>query len=280
MRELLKQVRESAGAAAALAGLIGAVVYALLTFVCSLIYTPLGVDPSEVGLSYSALLIRTAVGVGGIAVLGMVAAAVALPLAWSVWALGLDRNSGPRRPPGLGKGRVAFVVAVFAVAGPALLCIPLGHAELTGGWVALFAVAMLMVPLSYGDFLGRRTRALVVITFVLVPGASLPVGLLVGGAHADAEDLTEGRRPQPVLGVPPPWGARVVRVRWAERPGPDLSLPRCLLFLGEANGTSVFYDARQGHESALRLPTSALLVEVLPNTRSSLPSPRRRGPCS
>jgi hypothetical protein len=55
-------------------------------------------------------------------------------------------------------------------------------------------------------------------------------------------------------------------------------LPRCLLFLGQANGTSVFFDPTAGHERVLKMPTSGVFVEVLPNTDSALP--KDNGPCS
>jgi hypothetical protein len=87
-----------------------------------------------------------------------------------------------------------------------------------------------------------------------------------------SDRLQQGRPFKAFVDVPTPWRARVVRVHFTSKDGapPGLSLPRCVLYLGSANGTSVFYDARPNHERTLRLPTAALALEVLPHVRSAL----------
>src|SRR4051812_28918237 len=89
-------------------------------------------------------------------------------------------------------------------------------------------------------------------------------------------------QPNWVLGFPPPWDAAVVQVTWTQQPPPQLAtlrLPRCLLYFGQASGTSLFFDGTARDQRALRLPTASLAIEILPNTDSALPQ-KGSGSCS
>src|SRR4051794_23296964 len=56
-------LRDNVAILSAASGILGALVYALLTILASVVYEPLRVAPDEVGLGYSTLLLRAAVTV-------------------------------------------------------------------------------------------------------------------------------------------------------------------------------------------------------------------------
>jgi hypothetical protein len=106
----------------------------------------------------------------------------------------------------------------------------------------------------------------------LIGGAMIAVCVgLVAGAVNDASRMKTGMTTISYFGVTPPWRAVVAHVSWARKPAEGApSLPSCLLYLGQSEGTSVFYDAVAPHGRSLRLPTSMLLLEIFPQAHSAV----------
>jgi hypothetical protein len=68
-----------------------------------------------------------------------------------------------------------------------------------------------------------------------------------------------------------PWSAQVAYLTWAHGPPTDAKLPTCALYLGEAGGTTVVYDATM--RQTWRIPSSELIVRAQPSL-STCPSRR------
>jgi hypothetical protein len=168
-----------------------------------------------------------------------------------------------------------------------LLCIwvydPLGvsPAEVGLGYGALLirtAVALVWLIAFYLVILGPISLALPsdwrrtywkLVLLVVAPCAFL---LVIYGAWTDRNRMQDGKHPGTVaFGPPTPWAADVARVLWTGgRPPTGLDLPDCLLYLGRADSTSVFYDARPGRQRSLRIPSMSVTVAVLPHADSVL----------
>jgi hypothetical protein len=289
--QALRVVREYAGAAGVLAGLLGAVFYALLTLACAQVYEPLGVNPSDLGLSYGELLIRTvtflipiSAAATGAALFGALAASVA--------------NEALE-----GSGKVlrifVFLVPAVAVGGVvAWLSLSSGTYTESPFWAAAAPTAL---GFLIGWFLclgalarppnveptragrpdsGHRTDgdpvANGVVLWIAVTVTLLLIAVsyvFISAKSVDSRRLKSGSTPRRLLGntIPPPWDAQVVHLSWVAGTKPaDLDLPPCLLYLGQANGTSVFYDARKKQRRALRLPSSAVALVARPDADSAV----------
>jgi hypothetical protein len=86
------------------------------------------------------------------------------------------------------------------------------------------------------------------------------VVLITSVIHARGA-LQDGRVPQNLLGVSPPWDARMAQVTWTAGRAPQgLSLAQRVLYLGEDNGVTVLYDPCVHH--ALRVPASTVIVSI------------------
>lgn len=231
--------------------------------VCGLVYAPLEVSPDEVGLGYGDLLARAGTLYIAVAAYGVL---VVLPGIALGWALGM--------PDGR-RWRMTVAAIVIAISFAALLATLPAFAVVTlpVGWLlTAFIIAVLLrarVPRP-----DHPERSLGVFSFVSGGVSVLVLAVVLTGMDAafTSERLREGRPSKAMLDIPTPWTARVVRVHFTAEGGvpSSLQVPRCLLYLGRADGTSVFYDARPDHRRVLRLPTAALAVEVLPNARSAL----------
>jgi hypothetical protein len=262
-------------AASAAAG----VLYVLLAFSATRIYASLGVSTEDVGLGYGALLRRTAIGMFWLAAV----------FSWLLIALVFTQRRAIRAL-GTSKHPVLAMVALYGFMS-ILAWLYWWKPEL---WVSFIGAMLALVLLLYGavSYFGKmnevvdRLVTMAPAWFALALAAWIVAlaGIAVFGVEAerDAQRLRSGRVPSKLFnGLPAPWDAQVVRVSWVDPPAPGApSLPSCLLYLGQANGTSIFYDATDGHERAMRLPTSTVFVEVLPNVGSSLPSGRAPGPCA
>lgn len=251
-----KELRDSAGAIGAVLGLLGALAYVLLAVLCTVVYGPLGVTPADVGLGYGELLLRAGVGLAGV---------VAFGLALCAAVAGLMHVLGPW--PSGRAADVGLAVAVVAAAVAAWLADVSPAAVLVGVYVVAFAAL-----LSRRVGTGAVTRVwLILVTTSMMVAPILFAGGLIVNAFEDRGQLQRGERPDDFfLDLQPPWEAEVVRVSWAESPGPRRpALPRCVLYLGKAEGTTILYDWGRGRPRTLRLPTSSLLIEVLPEARSA-----------
>ena len=198
----------------ALTAVASVVGYALLAYLCSWLYKPIGVTPAEVGLDQGTLFVRT-----GAALVGLAIPILAVSVALLIPVLGL-------------------VVISFGGRGkPAVRHVVLGVPAIVAG-------------------------------VVFVAAASI----LVNGARHDKDRLILGQSSvASFYGQPAPWKAEVVHASWADSPHKgQIRLPRCLLHLGQKDGNTVLYDARPKTKRALRIPTSKLVIEVLPDADSAL----------
>jgi hypothetical protein len=91
--------------------------------------------------------------------------------------------------------------------------------------------------------------------------------IILMSAKNSADSLKAGEKGRDHLAwipLPSPWSAEVVDVFWPvsteRRPSP---LPSCALYLGQANGTSVLYDAKL--KRTWRIPSSELIVRGAPS---------------
>jgi len=253
----------------------------LLTVLCNQVYEPLGVNPASVGLGYGELLIRAAVAWVGI--VGLLLGGVAMG-ALTTWLVA--SKSKPRAVSLLIIATLLLILAGillidqrWAVAG-----LTTGAGVLIGGWVVVIPTRRAKGSgLAVVGEARRRSATEPTLIFLVLALVLLITGtFLVVAAAEDRSRLQQGLRPVPIAGdTPPPWNAEVVRASWVNSPGPTHPrMPRCLLYLGQANGTSVLYDARPAHHRTLRSPNSSVAIEVLPDRDSVLPPEQGRGPCS
>jgi hypothetical protein len=148
----------------------------------------------------------------------------------------------------------------FRVAGAAIVIAALAAA----------AYVFLVSPLARHQ--AQRQGAALAPAIATVIGFTFALGL-AGNALDGANDLQQGRRPSAFfVGVPPPWRAETARVTWTGAGSSSaIRFPDCLLYLGEAGGTAVFYDARGGVLEALRLRADDITIAIT-HKRSSCPT--------
>jgi hypothetical protein len=155
---------------------------------------------------------------------------------------------------------LAIPVAVGLVAFATTLGIPFydDSPELWLLSAGLLIAAILVGHLASTAWL-KVGAAVVVIGVIGVTG-----GFIRDAANSARNDLWEGYANPPGLWTQP-WSSRVVIVRSAESHERVPRLPRCVLYLGEANGTSVFYAASPDDDDGrtFRLPASSVRVEIL-----------------
>jgi len=240
---------------------VGVVLYLLLSLACTAVYSPLGVAPAEVGLDYGSLLAQSAVGVAATAVVSVLAG-----LAVVVFRLVMSRPSlrQHRRPARFVAGVVAIVFVLDLVLTlPVLDRPPLRVAGAVVVIGALAAAALLFLASPAVRQQAQREGVALAPTILVV--IVLTFGLALGGnAVAGADDLRHGRRPSALfIGIPAPWRAETARVTWlSTSSSTQFRFPDCLLYLGEAEGTAVFYDARRGVQEALRVDARSIMVAI------------------
>lgn len=292
-------LRDFGPAAGLAAAALGGLVYMVLSIVCLVVYAPLGVVPADVGMSYSGTLLQTAICLvmvfASLAGQLLIYVVVAQLFAWTVG-----------RP--LGSGRLSALLGVLAV-----LLLAAGVAYVPGvvrsatdsdsdlwtGWTSLLVglglgfglvAAGIGFPARAGEAVdpgadadaGRRRRlALPVRTRVLVGlGLAFVVAVAVLGASAaiDRQRLLDGRPTNDIVyPVPPPWDARVVHL--AKHPDLEAEPSYCLLLLGQSDGVSVFYDANSTPPRTLRIDNQEIVVEILPDAKSTEPLGGGSGSC-
>jgi hypothetical protein len=284
LKDAARGAKDYSAAAGLLGGAVGALLYALLTLRSSTVYSPLGVSPSEVGLDYGTLLVRAAIGfiaLFGVAIVGLISALVVLSFVEDV-----ATATGRVRALLLWSVSLALVVAIGAWSFRTEAGFTWVEAIVVSAWLLLMAgfVKEYVSDDTSSPAEGatapdqpsssRWPLAVGAATLLLMFVAAVRIS---DAGQADAERLQSGERPRNLLGdIPPPWDAEVVRISWSRSRPPDpIGLPRCLLYLGQNDGVSVFYDPSPGHERSLRVPTSSLLIEVLPRTESALPTAGR-----
>jgi hypothetical protein len=103
----------------------------------------------------------------------------------------------------------------------------------------------------------------------LVPKLILYVLIIVAGvllipAFTARSALENGSKPNTLILTLNPWSAEVAHVAWAHEEPPEAEgLPTCVLYLGQADGTSVLYDGKT--QQTWRIPSSELIVRAMPS---------------
>ncbi len=269
-------VKDYASTIGVLAAAFGGFLYLLLTVLCLEVYDPFGVEPSEVGLDYSVLLMRTAVGVLALVPVWLFFGGLGAYLA-SVVVQRFSKAAG---------WTITGIVAFAAVTGSSFIWEDGVEAARLWPTVAPLALGLavgwltwLMAVPGTPEWPAARIRSALVLAGVLIAAAT--TWIFVGAATVDSDLLKQGRLPRDLGGErPPPWNADVVRVRWVNPQAAPIDLPPCLLHLGTADGVGVFYDASGRHERTLKIPNASVLVEVLPNVDSAVPRDSGGGPCA
>jgi hypothetical protein len=239
---------------------LGLILYGLLRLANSLFYDPLAVKPEEVGLGYSETLSQSAVGVFAVLLTSLAIFGIFLVLLIFGWAL-LRRGA----PLGEGKldGLLAGVVAVVLVSG-----------GVVHFWVGsrvsdvVYAVldGALIVYVVWREIRSGRVKRLVPLAggaFAL--SVVLTIAAVMFQAWGDSRGVRDGEVRHPEFFFIPfgSWGADAAWVEWIV-PDPPKGFARgrrrCLLYLGRANGTAVFYDAKARDDKTLRLPASSVVI--------------------
>ena len=270
-------VKENSTALGTAAIAVGGLLYVVLTFIARWVYAPLGVKPAEVGLGYGPLLVGTAIALPLILAVSLATVGLALAVSWIAAKLAST----------LGRAWFLLLVALFAVALVALVALGDAHPAVTV-YAAVLILAAVIGGLAGGSL---RTNAILGLVILLVTVG----GGLIDEARRTRHDLERGYSPRyGPWGTGPwatPWDASVARVFWASPEARGPRLPPCVLYLGEANGVSVFYDPGPldgplGRESwladrarTLRLPTSSVVVEIHPNLSAASPIEREPVTC-
>jgi hypothetical protein len=240
-------LRENAAALGIIGAAGGGLLYVLVSVLANWVYEPAGVTAAEVGLGYGPLLLGTAqalvfVLAAAVVVIGLLAALIWMSRelgAW--WWLAI--------PAAFGVSFLATTTVIY----------------IAGGW--LTAGLILTVGIVYGHFASTRWLKVGAGVVALIALAAT-AGFLRDAANSARIDLREGVANPPGLWTQP-WSSRVVTVRDADSLKNVPGLPKCVLYLGEANGTSVFYAASPRNPHTVRLPTSTILTIMVTQDDSS-----------
>jgi hypothetical protein len=243
---------------------LGLILYGLLRLANSLFYDPLAVKPEEVGLGYAETLSQSAVGVLVVLLTSFAVFGIFLALLIVFWAW--TRRGAPS---GEGKREelLAAVVVIAILTGTAL------HL-----WARSNVSDVLYVVLEVAFVLwvfyrvwqevrsGRVKRVLLMAGSAFALSVILTLALVMLQARDDGRAVRHGqvRRHPTLFSVPfGSWGADAAWVEWVA-PDPPKGFAkghrRCLIYLGRANGTAVFYDARARDDKTLRAPATAVVI--------------------
>jgi hypothetical protein len=253
----------------AFVALVAALVYGSLRAAYSGFYGELGLRPEDVGLGYAEILAQTVPGLILISVTVLAGATILVAFVFAYEA-GLSRLTAfsygmLSRIPGLGflgqtqlwrSSPTVYALAIYILV---LAIAPVHDLMIVGG--CLLAI-VLLVELRERRWLGLAT--IPGLTGGLVLGAVFitALGLLVANAYQDGAAVKRGETRHPVvLGLSvASWGGdqaqvtsdapAAIRKRNADR----------LMFLGQASGTAVLYDAST--EESLRIPANSITIIV------------------
>jgi hypothetical protein len=267
---------------------LGLILYGLLRLANSLFYDPLAVKPEEVGLGYAETLSQSAVGVllvllTSFAVFGLFVAFLGgFPAAMRKaddWAEKLPVPS-PSRPLGRPTRLAAVVLVLLFIAvvagGPLYVTIRPPHgrlgtvlhvlANVVYGGIAVFVLLLALRGAWQAVRTGRARRLLLPAGAAFALSAALTLATVMLQAWDDGRAVRLGQVRHPTfLGFIPfgSWGADAVWVEWVAADPPQgfvTGRRRCLLYLGRANGTAVFYDAASGSDRTVRVPASDVVI--------------------
>lgn len=252
-----------------LGSLIALCVTAFYGLAYARIYESVGVTPEDVGFTLTQVLTNAAIG--GLAFLLL---ATLLIFCTFIPVAPLRDDAAAREE--VGSWRQILLNGILTLGGLALMC---SVAALVGFlWVAptlLPATVMLFFLSSFrrsrrkdSDHpLELRPLSFRPVRYVMLTALAVPIGLLLTGllTFTAAEGL--GRRIESgegLLGVKfagvPFLGARAepALITWTSG-APPVEMPRCALYLGGAEGDSLFYDHRS--ESTFRVPSRRIAIQ-------------------
>jgi hypothetical protein len=230
-----------AGLVTAVFAIAGAFWFGLLSLAAAIAYAPAGVRPREIGLSSGTVLAQSAIGVA----------------AW------------------IGIYTVVTLLYSFILFRPWRRYI---RRKLTGAALVYAQI------LSFGRYTPRYRPQLaetddeddressgalprlppVVATLIVLTVLFAAVYTVLLNAREAADALRDGRTSGAYLSLGAnPWSAEIAELAWvAEKPEGVSAPPRCVLYLGEAGGTTVIYAAAE--HRTWRLPSSAVIVTTSP----------------
>ncbi len=203
-----------------LAGVTGAALYGVLRLAYVFFYLWLRATPDEVGYGYSQVLSDELIGAIELVVL----------IAAFIWIAGFAASilvPVARRATGKYRSKVAGIHLFGKL-----------KAQKIAAWSLAIAVPIVLVGLPILGWL---------------EGEQAANGFAVRNVYL------AGTIRLPVLAVQ----AVPAEVTWASPPGssePNISGHPCLLYLGQADGTSVFYDVHS--QESLRLPTADIVISL------------------
>ena len=257
---------------------VGVVLYVVLRLAYSAFYGALGLSPDELGIGYLELLAQSAIG-----------ACVVLTL----WGLLL----GTLAAAGVGMINLRLDrLDVRSTAVAALTSALLALALLTGRGIirdaATVIAGVLLLALAVSG-VGRirvtlredprwRWALTAVIVAVLVVGGKN----LVNEAAGDARYVRHGLSRHPtLLGIPViSWGAEAATLSWISTAVTSELRPlaqRCVMFLGQSDGTLFIYSPSAPGPATFRVPASMAAVRIVAHARcvanSRTPTPFPEG---
>jgi len=222
--------------------LLGLLLYAELRLATGIFYGVLGTTPEEVGLGYGSTLAQSIIGVAGLAVLY-----VALRVAW--FATRFVRSTARQ-------SRASPDAAVTTSDSRAI--IPGIRIRFHRARTRLVSAGREAVSAVRQSGLATTTKGWAIIVLLLL--LEVPIT-----TYANANNAKHGYAIRAQLAGIPIWGvkAELAYVVWTN---PQATAPlgirnrACLLYLGQANGVTVLYDA--SGKRTLRIPSGTILVST------------------
>jgi hypothetical protein len=263
---------------------IGAALYTLLRVVYSRFYWKLGLQPEDVGLGYAQILDQSLVALVLLTAFSSVAITllVLIPDSWfqpkfarrwfTLLSVIIPGEFGlilfllwPSNPPSLVRGFLPLIFFIsFIVYGIWLRLIRATHA----------------VP-ARPELRAQRTVeiriAIAWIVATLGPLLSLSLIAQVKAMDEIAADVRNGKTAHYLLFDPPVLaiGGDPATVYWPATPLPPSSpspqtpapYQHCLMYIGQANGSTVLYDVKS--KTAIRVPSNTIIVQTDPEWKGS-----------
>ena len=292
---------------------LGIVLYAVLRIAYSVFYNSFGLTPDDLGLGYLDLLIQSAVGTIILLLVVFVVAAFAAALYVGMYggivevrsertrARHVAKTSGLERLPSVrreGESVISRSQARLrrALRNPKQL-VPYAFLVLILGGVVADQPVLVLLGVSYliaealfvgikrinlgltGDDRAWWRAGLVTIAVVTL---GLAIFSLLARAESDATRVQHGHASGfTVLGFSiTTWGAEQATISWTSNQiGPGLKplAGRCLMYLGQSNGTAFLYLVST--KEVFRVPTAAVVVRTRPPVCSrKQPRPKTQRP--
>ena len=252
--------------------ILGAVLYAAVRLAYDGFYGYLGIDPVEVGVTYSEIVSRAALGTA------LIGSGIAIGSAIVLTVQGLLAPEPSRGTTASELRRIVAhvglllvgVAIVIVVASPLLGIPALLGASTTG------TLGALMTWVGWSDMFVVPERRTLRRFVAFGAGAFAVAATLIGfeqWGESKAAIIVRNQplRSQPLIGILTQ-PAELVCVAWIDGNAPmNLRLDRPMVFLGRAEGVSVFYMGGPASSGAsapgsVRLPTSRIVIRAATST--------------